>query len=176
MIALIATLSNCGSTPKTSAVLENKPQLGQKNVSQEYIATNGEEFPYRSLRLPENVIPVHYALFIHPNITQSHFKGNVTISCEIKKDTEFIVFHSKELNISHISVVGTSDSSTYGFTKFLEYKENEQIYVQLDSVLRNGARVDLTVVFEGRLIGKLAGFYKSTYQTKRGETRYVSLQ
>jgi hypothetical protein len=45
-------------------------------------ATNGEPYPWNSLRLPDFVKPLRYNLTIHPNLTTYDVKGKVVIICK----------------------------------------------------------------------------------------------
>lgn len=58
-------------------------------------ATNGELFPWTSVRLPTHVRPLHYDLSLHPNLTSRYVKG------EIQADIVVCLFlgqHSLALN------------------------------------------------------------------------------
>ncbi|KAL3886465.1 hypothetical protein ACJMK2_026450 [Sinanodonta woodiana] len=139
----------------------------------DYVATNGKPFPWRNVRLPDSVLPIEYHIFLHPNISLSIFQGVVTILCKVQKETDFFVFHIKDLNISDYGVK-LSNGENVVVNEYLEYKRNEQIYVRLERQLPTGTQFNLEVKFLGQLTGKLSGFYKSSYKTDNGEERYIA--
>jgi len=174
VLALLIAISTNNCEKKTFHPPPAKPSFHEPTKhpdTDDYIATNGRPFPYHAIRLPDSVIPVHYNIFIHPNITESYFKGSVEMLCDIKQSTGYIVFHIKDLNISSLSLKDAKNDQTYSIKEYLEYKKNEQVYVDLRERLTPGSKVKLKVNFEGQLISKLAGFYKSMYKTKAGEKR-----
>ncbi|KAK6184662.1 hypothetical protein SNE40_007092 [Patella caerulea] len=138
----------------------------------EFIATNGKEFPWKNIRLPESILPISYDIFMHPNISTSVFKGRVKIMLDIQHETDFIVFHITDLNITDYSI--TASGSNVIAREFMEYKKNKQFYILLERSLKTSENVQLEVKFEGQLISKLEGFYKSTYKTKDGEERHIA--
>ncbi|BFZ22405.1 hypothetical protein BsWGS_25444 [Bradybaena similaris] len=163
------------SSTDLSTQTEGEPQT--------YISTNGEAFPWRDLRLPKMLIPESYSIFLHANITESYFTGNVHMNLHVVQDTDFIVFHTRELNLSNINVFtahGRNSSllnfnTKVGVIKELEYSRNEQYYLQLGTVLRSSTFVQVQVDFRGSLAGlsNIRGFYKSSY-TIRGQERYIA--
>ena len=56
-------------------------------------ATNGEAYPWNSLRLPDFVHPLRYNLTIHPNLTTLDVKGEWletrTSGVKAARDTNF---------------------------------------------------------------------------------------
>ena len=50
---------------------------------------------YDAIRLPGNIVPLKYNLYLHPNLTDGrfHYSGNVNILIEAKEDTHSIVLH-----------------------------------------------------------------------------------
>ena len=60
------------------------------------VATNGEIFPWHELRLPTVVIPLHYDLLIHPNLTSLDFVASEKIEVLVRDATQFIILHSKD--------------------------------------------------------------------------------
>ena len=64
------------------------------------LATNGEIFPWRDIRLPPFVKPLRYNITIHPNLTTLEVKGQVAIEFLVTEDTKFIVLHSHNLTIT----------------------------------------------------------------------------
>lgn len=61
-------------------------------------ATNGELFPWTSVRLPTHVRPLHYDLSLHPNLTTRYVKGKIQINCAVWL-RQFMIRHCPALCI-----------------------------------------------------------------------------
>ena len=142
------------------------------------------KFPYNKIRLPGNVLPIKYRLYLHPNITDQKFgfTGNVIILVEAKNDTDSIVLHSKGLKISKIRIFKGEDAINMKHENaaeklpvkdFLTHKKLEFIMIRLDddASLKNNTKYVIHIEFAGSLSNGLEGFYKSSYLTKSGEKR-----
>ena len=136
-----------------------------------YVATNGEPFPWKHLHLPRSIVPLKYDIHMHPNISEQTFKGKVTILADVVTETDFIVFHIKDLKIPHFSVQSKKTRQTILTSEYLEYKRAEQFYIKLKVKLQREEQIELEVTFEGDLKDKLSGFYRSVYKTLSGEER-----
>ncbi|PSN33537.1 hypothetical protein C0J52_22449 [Blattella germanica] len=125
------------------------------------LATNGEVFPWDSVRLPSYVKPTRYNLTIHPNLTTLEVKdllnfqgfsmsystlntnfplkcwfevkfgkvaSQVTIEFHVEKETNFIVFHSKNLTITEKNVQN-GKGHQFNITRMLEYPAAQQVFL-----------------------------------------------
>lgn len=176
LIASIAAFArpsvSCQTGSNIPALLETASPSATSAKSSILLATNGQPFPWKDIRLPRNIIPDHYHIFIHPNLSQSHFSGNVNIFALVVSATDFIVFHVKDLNITDVKVLrGEVEVEK---KTLLENKQHEQIYLKLSDSLAKGTKIKIIVHFEGTLENKLAGFYKSSYKTSKGEIRNIA--
>ena len=129
------------------------------------LATTGEAFPWTDIRLPESIRPIHYDLFLHPNLTTFYCKGSVEIWLNITRVTDFIVIHSKDLNVTEI-IVTSRDQRTINVKKLLICNSLEQLYIELSEKLYpTGGRRNYTlkIAFDRKLEEKLEGFYISSY-------------
>ncbi|RWS30597.1 endoplasmic reticulum aminopeptidase 2-like isoform X3 [Leptotrombidium deliense] len=132
-----------------------------RNVA--FIATNGEAFPWTDIRLPNFIKPVHYDLFMHPNLTSFVNKGSVEILFQITQRSDFVVIHAKELNISEVSITDSGDKFIK-VVKILEYAAYEQLYIQfVNSLEPIKENYTLKIAFIKNLEEKLEGFYISSY-------------
>lgn len=145
--------------------------------------------PVRSnnLRLPDNIKPIKYNLFLHPNITDNKFgfTGHVKILVEASKVSDSIVLHSKHLNITSITVYKGEDAMKKESEKATEqlkvddhklHKKHEFLTIMLakNSKLGPKQKAVVSIKFSGSLSEGLEGFYKSSYKTKSGEKRYLA--
>lgn len=51
------------------------------------------------------IVPLHYHLLLHPNLTSLSFKGSVQIQIDVQNNTNWVVLHSKGLNILQATVL-----------------------------------------------------------------------
>uniref|UniRef100_A0A8C9VML8 Leucyl/cystinyl aminopeptidase n=1 Tax=Scleropages formosus TaxID=113540 RepID=A0A8C9VML8_SCLFO len=140
------------------------------NTSMELIyprATNGELFPWTSLRLPVYVQPVHYDLLIHPNLTTMTFQGTVSITIDVLNDTKNVILHSSGLQITNVTVQDKE-------VKKLEYQPWQQIALKFPEDLKKGQTYVLTMEYSANLSNSYSGFYNSSYVDKGGNKRVLA--
>ncbi|XP_039614291.1 endoplasmic reticulum aminopeptidase 2-like isoform X2 [Polypterus senegalus] len=138
---------------------------------------NNDSFPWISMRLPDKVVPLHYDILIHPNLTSLKFSGMVVIEVLIKHDTDFIVLHSKGLEITFASILLEADWKTDNEEmnlNVLEHKAHEQIAIMANETLLTNQKYRLHIRFQASLADGFDGFYKSTYLTSVGEERVLA--
>ncbi|RCN40229.1 hypothetical protein ANCCAN_13828, partial [Ancylostoma caninum] len=63
-----------------------------------------KDFPWKSFRLPRNVVPLSYNLTIHPNITTHNVTGSVAIDLKVLNSTKLIVLHAENLVMTSFSM------------------------------------------------------------------------
>lgn len=51
------------------------------------------------------IIPLHYHLLLHPNLTSLSFTGSVQIQIDVQNNTNWVVLHSKGLQISKATIL-----------------------------------------------------------------------
>lgn len=61
-------------------------------------------------RLPTNVVPSHYHLFIRPEISEDTFFGRETIDVQVRERTKTIVLNSLDIVIHTASFVANNQS------------------------------------------------------------------
>ncbi|XP_016428840.1 endoplasmic reticulum aminopeptidase 2-like [Sinocyclocheilus rhinocerous] len=139
------------------------------------LATNGLPFPWSKVRLPNYIVPVHYHLLIHPNLTTLRFNGSVKIEIDVKNNTNWVVLHSKNLKIFTATVLDEHEAHLSDkVLSVLEYPSHEQIAIFSPKILTSGEKYFLHLEFGAPLSDGFYGFYKSTYKTKAGETRVLA--
>ncbi|XP_052448067.1 endoplasmic reticulum aminopeptidase 2-like [Carassius gibelio] len=143
--------------------------------SGENLSTNGLPFPWSKVRLPNYIVPVHYHLLIHPNLTSLRFNGSVKIEIDVKNNTNWVVLHSKNLRIFTATVLDEHEAHLSDkVLSVLEYPAHEQIAIFSPKILTSGEKYFLYLEFGAPLSDGFYGFYKSTYKTKEGETRFLA--
>ncbi|KYN43680.1 Glutamyl aminopeptidase [Trachymyrmex septentrionalis] len=136
--------------------------------------------PDENFRLPKEVVPIHYDLYLHPKLKEGTFSGKVTILIDVKQNNNrtSIALHQKDLNITSVKLI------TYGLDKDYEINissiskptKYEIFMITTENDIKSGL-YNLSLEFDGSLKDKIVGFYNSKYQFKSdkiNETRYIA--
>jgi len=149
--------------------LSSAAQLPNPGQAEEaLLATNGQPFPWDSMRLPKTVSPSHYDLSLHPNLTTLDFTGVVRIQLDVHEDTSAIVLHAKQMQVSKVWLLAPEGARPL---RVLEYPRFHQLALLSNSVLTKGRRYEVQLEFAANLSDSFHGFYKSSYHSSRGEVR-----
>ena len=108
-------------------------------------------------RLPGNVIPENYKLFLDPDITTRQFSGEETIAVRISAPTNEIVLNSVDLGIPSASVTVAGKTQE---AKVIIDAPSEMIRLTLKSPVPAGSAT-LHLKFAGKLTEGLRGLYLS---------------
>lgn len=139
-------------------------------------ASDGTQFPWNNMRLPEHIIPVHYDLMIHANLTTLTFNGTTAVDVIASQATNAIILHSHHLQISKATLKkGAGETQSEEPLRVLEHPSHEQIALLALKPLVVGLLYTVVIDYAGNLSESFYGFYKSTYKTKEGEVRYFFL-
>ncbi|XP_004456002.2 endoplasmic reticulum aminopeptidase 1 [Dasypus novemcinctus] len=138
-------------------------------------ASDGTPFPWNKVRLPEYVIPVHYNLMIHANLTTLTFGGTTKVEITARRPTSTIILHSHHLQIFKATLRrGAGERQSEEPLRVLEYTPHEQIALLAPEPLLVGLLYTVVIDYAGNLSENFYGFYKSTYRTKEGEMRILA--
>ncbi|XP_053182011.1 endoplasmic reticulum aminopeptidase 2 [Scomber japonicus] len=139
------------------------------------LGTDNLSFPWSRLRLPRYIIPLHYRLLVHPNLTSLSFTGSVQIQIEVKNNTNWVVLHSKGLQISKATILNQNlGLLSEQVLPVLHNPSHEQIGIFSPWVLSSGQKYFLYIEFGAELAEGFYGFYRSTYRTSAGEIRTLA--
>lgn len=151
------------------------PSWGQSSETTSPKASDGTPFPWNKMRLPEHIIPGHYDLMIHANLTTLTFKGTTAIEITASQRTNAIILHSNHLQISKATLKkGAGERQSEEPLRVLEYPPHEQIALLAPEPLVVGLPYTVVIEYAGNLSESFHGFYKSTYRTKEGEVRILA--
>ncbi|KAF6202747.1 hypothetical protein GE061_003149 [Apolygus lucorum] len=123
-------------------------------------------------RLPKNVAPVHYELFLKPNLKNATFEGRENIQIEVNDPTSTIILNSLELKIKSCVLTLKDGKSLKPVIKVNQ--DDETISLNFEEELQKG-EADLVFEFTGELNDKMKGFYRSNASTSDGEQKYVAV-
>ncbi|XP_045526197.1 uncharacterized protein LOC123715286 isoform X1 [Pieris brassicae] len=154
---------DCPCTTENILVPGQVPTESDENstiINKERIATNGMVFPWRGARLPTSVIPKHYSLWLHPNLTTGEMKGEVSIDFKVDRDTMFVVLNLHDMNVTERALF---KGGTIGpkIVKALDFPPAEQTYIEFKEKLRRKYNYTLSLRFVTKLdrSDKLRGFF-----------------
>lgn len=94
----------------------------------------------------------------------------MTIEFHVEKETNFIVLHSQELNITEKAIVGPKGFALK-IQKVLEFPPRQQLYIELKDRLRKKTNFTLNLRWYSRLIPEPEGFYVDQYDGGNGVKR-----
>ncbi|CAG9823832.1 unnamed protein product [Phaedon cochleariae] len=120
-------------------------------------------------RLPRNVIPLVYDLYLYPNLTTGLFTGKVNVDVKILSETDSINLHSNSLTIDEVKI----DSVIGGYTLNPTYEL--LTITKPDSSLFNVGNTRLQIDFRGDMKNRIVGLYTSSYKSANEDNRSMSL-
>lgn len=117
-----------------------------------------------SFRLPSEIKPKRYDLYLHPNLKTKTFSGKVTIELDVLKPISYIPVHSKFLNISTENLVKFSGSEKTKIEPSLTFNHDKFEYwiTEFSDALEAGEYA-ITYKFNGSLTDRIVGLYQSSY-------------
>lgn len=124
------------------------------------------------------VIPLHYDLLVHPNLTSLDFVGSEKIEILVRDATQYIILHSKDLEVMNVILQSEEDLRYRKPGKklnVLSYPAHQQIALLVPEKLMADLRYSVAINFQAKLANGFEGFYKSTYRTRGGKTRIVAV-
>ncbi|QRD85770.1 aminopeptidase [Aspergillus flavus] len=123
--------------------------------------------------LPTNVKPVHYDLTLEPNFESFKYEGTVVIDLQVTEDTTSISLNSNEIDI-HSAIVSAQGSVVTSSPEISVNKDTQVATVKFAETIPAGSSAQLKLTFTGILNDNMAGFYRSSYKTANGETKYLA--
>lgn len=126
-----------------------------------------------TFRLPRAIKPLSYNLLLNPNLETKSFSGNVKIEFNVTETVPFVTLHSKFLNVTTNKLIRNLENGAEGIPikSSFEYDKFEYYIVEPETSLDVG-NYTIDLDFEGRLDGKIVGFYGSSYFDKtKNQTR-----
>ena len=142
------------------------------NFLSSFLVSDGEDddnnfkFPWeKNVRLPRTVLPLHYDLYLHPDLETGLFSGKVSIEVDNQMPTHHFLVHTKYLDILCWKV--RKNGLEQPINEAFEYKPNEYFVIKMANSVSAGKYV-IDLEFKGNLTRGIVGFYKSEYTNKGG--------
>lgn len=170
------TETNCSNG--SSGLGQGSPIVGDgetTTVSGQSTTVIPADEPWRNLRLPNYIVPIHYDITLYPDFYDDHgwFYGNETVEIEIKQTTNVILIHTNFLNITRTQLA-YADGTNIPLSETFWYEEN-QFWVIKSQEPVAVSTVNLDLQFDGSLTRAIVGFYKSSYvNSKTGITSHLA--
>lgn len=141
-----------------------------------FTAMNKDTISDLSFRLPKEVKPLHYDVYLHPDLNKGTFQGKVTILIDVLDTRRFIALHQKELNITSTVLKTYDREENYELEvlDIVQIPKHEMFVVGTKDELHTGL-YNLSFEFNGALQpDKIVGFYSSKYNDAQNRTRYIA--
>lgn len=125
------------------------------------------ELYFINSRLPKNIFPVHYKLYINPNLDDFTFDGTVEINIKFENhNNSMFAIHMKDLSIVNILF-----DKNY-VTKYEIDRIHDLLIIDTGVVL-NTSEHKLKIIYYGKINDRLKGFYRSKYIIN-DEEKYIA--
>ncbi|CAK9820780.1 Glutamyl aminopeptidase [Anthophora plagiata] len=137
---------------------------------------NTETIPNLSFRLPKEVRPMHYDIYLHPDLEKGTFQGKVTILIDVLDRRSYVALHQKDLNITSTKLKTYDREENFEFevSNIIQIPKNEMFVVSTKNELHSGL-YNLSFEFNGALQpDKIVGFYSSKYKDEQNRTRWIA--
>ena len=119
---------------------------------------------FRPARLQNFIKPTLYELELTPNLKEFKFSGSVNICLELNEETTELQLHTKELRLFSAFCSGQIGQINYG---------EPVIRITFKNALGIG-RHTLQITFSGDINDQMAGFYRSKYTNRNGQSDYMA--
>ncbi|ORY04712.1 aminopeptidase [Basidiobolus meristosporus CBS 931.73] len=127
--------------------------------------------------LPTNVKPSHYVVSLTPDLEKFTFEGSVDTTLTINENTSKITLHAKEIKV-HSAYLNSEVSKTEqnNVSTDISYDEKlETVTLTFPQEVPAGSQALLSLKFSGILNDKMSGFYRSSYNDKDGNKKYMAV-
>lgn len=121
------------------------------------------------IRLTPDVTPLHYDIFLHPDLEKFVFEGEETITLTVSKPTNKITLHAAELEIKSATLILKKEAKA----RVSYNKDYETVTFQFKNNIPKG-KASIKIAFTGILNDKMRGFYRSRYDHE-GQTYHMGV-
>lgn len=124
-------------------------------------------FPWeKNVRLPSTILPLHYELYLFPELQEGMFSGRVDIEVDSQESRDYFLAHVKYLEV--IDAKLTRNGNNIDLIEAMEYEPHEFYVMRTRDIVPAGKYV-MHFEFRGNLTRSIVGFYKSDYTNSKGD-------
>ena len=124
-------------------------------------------------RIPESTLPLHYDLYLFPDLDQKTFSGHVTIHIKATEPRDYLVTHVQYLKVTKTELKD-ADQNVVPLDSSFEYEPNQFWVVVPSSKPLQAGNYSLYLEFNGRLDRDILGFYMSSYTDNNGGNHKIA--
>ena len=114
-----------------------------------------------SYRLPKNVRPLSYDVYLKSDLQTFEFEGEVKITVEVLENTSEIILHIDKQNISLIRV--SEPDTEVNLTEVNIDHEKQFLIIKSLSNFSADTEYNISINFTATLSEDMIGFYRSSY-------------
>lgn len=122
--------------------------------------------------LPESAIPRHYNLSLDVDMKQFTFKGRLEIFADVVKHTNKFWVNNNELSITNCHAI--LNGHTHESVSVNNSSKEEYSVLEFSHHFSPKDQVILAMDYHGKINDTLSGFYRSSYTSNTGETKYMA--
>lgn len=120
-------------------------------------------------RLPTNVKPSVYDLYLYPDLETGLFKGKIVITADILEPTSTLVLNSNKLNITSATFQGEpADVKTETKYEIITISKRD------GNNFTTSSGTTLTIDFSGDMKNRIVGLYTSRYTSEEGTSTTIA--
>ncbi|XP_044317726.1 glutamyl aminopeptidase isoform X2 [Drosophila rhopaloa] len=123
-------------------------------------------------RLPTEIKPIKYKLFIQPDLKTGACEGTVSIQFQLEAVTNLIVLHAKDINVHSISILNMMARMRIAIDEITLDVSRELILIKMREVLSMSKAYTLSASFDYSLTS-LTGAYISNYTNAEGVEKSI---
>uniref|UniRef100_A0A1A7XIV8 Aminopeptidase n=1 Tax=Iconisemion striatum TaxID=60296 RepID=A0A1A7XIV8_9TELE len=159
-----------------------KSQIAEMNPTPRPTIPSTTMAPPPVMRLPRNLLPESYNIFIQPqlyikiieevNVTSPNqtllFSGNSTVHFHCVERTNRIYLHSNDLQVSAPRLINKNTNELVKIDGYVHHEDESHFFeLQLNEYLEAGRNYSLFLAFEGEMSENLETLYVSKYVESR---------
>ncbi|CAI2171506.1 16013_t:CDS:10 [Funneliformis geosporum] len=125
--------------------------------------------------LPTNVRPTHYTLTLTPDMVNFTFIGSEIVNIDINENTKVITLHVNDIEVKSAKLLNLDlkTSQSCEATNIEYDSQKETVSLTFPHEFSSGTTASLHIEYTGILNDKMVGFYRSSYEDKSGNTKYL---
>lgn len=175
-VASVAGLAAYQSlTPMDDASISNNlPRITYQELND---VLEDAPFPsdiYASKKLPGDLFPMSYILYVNANFTTKNYTGLVKIRVKCTRETSSIILHSVKQKVYKVAIktVNTTDIEDILVKSHKRNKKTQMLILSLNQQLKQSDEYDIYIGFFGPLTHDTEnGIYLSKYKDGYGEIK-----